>query len=419
MCAPISPRRARTVCIDVPSVLSGGSPRRLFLHAGKWVLEVVRHVNLGHDLIRPTAERVAGQRAIGTYFKNNPDKAQLGKATQRLMQNALEGETLSFTAEGTDWIANSIPPPPGERRGSQRPQAEAQTLETLVGELEARVVVLTAVQEGLLTRLARLEARIAQGAVVAAGGARPERSRARVELGQPKSENGSASGDDFESPSEPDSESAPERGRVASASDASADSARENDADDDPGGVPPGEPGLAEPEEILDESGPPRLLVSLPPVHELSKCLVQLVGGDVTAKAGEPPLSIDRTLQDCYAAALLDDRDQTVGIILMDLKALVFLGGTLMMLPRTEMELQLKSVAPGEDSIAAASEICNALSGPLNGFQKNEHVRLGALQKFDFNAWRWLTKPQERRDLEDSFGGRIVVASRPPTVPIG
>ena len=81
------------------SALGGGSPRRLFLHAGKWVLEVVRHVNLGHDLIRPTTQRLTGQRAITSYFKQNPDKASLGKATLRLIANELVGETRSYIAE--------------------------------------------------------------------------------------------------------------------------------------------------------------------------------------------------------------------------------------------------------------------------------------------------------------------------------
>src|SRR5688500_9487027 len=96
------------------STQSGGSPRRLLHQSGKWVLEVVRHGHLGNDLIRPTTQRVTGQRAIATYFKNNPDKALLAKATQRLMQGELGAESRSYSAEGGEWIANSNPPPRGE-----------------------------------------------------------------------------------------------------------------------------------------------------------------------------------------------------------------------------------------------------------------------------------------------------------------
>src|SRR5690349_22286468 len=109
-----NPTRQPPVYIDVrSSSLSGGSPRRLYHHAGKWVLEVVRHVNVGQDLIRPTLQRFTGHRAIASYFKSNPDKALLGKATQRLLQLEFAGETKSFNVEGSEWIQNSILPPRG------------------------------------------------------------------------------------------------------------------------------------------------------------------------------------------------------------------------------------------------------------------------------------------------------------------
>jgi hypothetical protein len=150
---------------------------------------------------------------------------------------------------------------------------------------------------------------------------------------------------------------------------------------------------------------------------DLIKCVVLLIGGDVTAKPADP-LPVNRTSRDCFAAAILDDRDQTVGMILMDLKATVCLGGTLMMLPKMELEQQLKTMSPGEDSIAASAEICNALTGAINGAQ-DQHVRAGPLEKFEFKAWSWVSQAEDRRDLEDSFGGRTVVFSRPLPVSIG
>jgi hypothetical protein len=396
------------------------------------VLEVVRHVNVGQDLIRPTTERLTGQRAIGAYFKNNPDKAQLGKATQRLMQSVLEGETVSYSLEGADWIGNSMLPPPGDRRGSYRPPVEARPLEMLVSELEARVVVLTAVQEGLLARLARLEARITQGVVP---GPRSERSAlrpgARAELDESESEDEPSSGEGGDSSDAlaPDVGSVPERGRVGSAPDRGRAAAAHQASDEPPPSAADRElgpesssgPGGADDEEqavVQGGASPPRTQLALPPLHELCKCLALLIGGEVTAKEGAPPFPVNRTTKDCYAAALLDENDRTVGMILLDLKATVFLGGTLMMLPRTELEQQLGSLTPGEDSIAASAEICNSLLGAINGFE-DQHVRVGGLQKFEFKSWSWVTKPFDRRDIEDSFGGRTVVVSRPTPVQIG
>lgn len=142
-----------------------------------------------------------------------------------------------------------------------------------------------------------------------------------------------------------------------------------------------------------------------------------LVGGDVSVKTAEVPSSVNRTTRDCYAASILDDSDQTVGMILMDLRAAAFLGGTLMMLPRAEIEQQLLAFSPGEDSIAAAAEICNALAGAINGSQ-DQHVRIGRLEKFEFKTWSWVTNAAERRDMEDNFGGRTVLFSRSPPLQI-
>jgi hypothetical protein len=393
------------------SALGGGSPRRLFLHGGKWVLEVVRHVNLGQDLIRPTTQRLSGQRAITSYFKSNPDKAPLGKATLRLMATEIIGETRSYTAEGADWVANSMPPPRGDRSDSDRAPPEPATLETLVGELEARVVVLTAVQEGLLTRLARLEAKLASGTFVAGRAGSEERAELRPAfseaLGEPDSTQGPLSAD-----AEPPSfEGAPEDDESEEAPASASESWDQADAAE-----PPPEP-VAPPAPPAPPATPTRVQLELPPVSELAKCVVLLIGGDVSAKEGDPPFSVNRTTKDCYAASILDDNDQTVGAIVMDLKAAVFLGGTLMMLPRSEIEQQLKSLSPGEDSIAASAEICNALSGAINGSQ-DQHVRAGRLEKFEFKTWSWVTTAADRRDLEDSFGGRTVVFSRAPPVQI-
>jgi hypothetical protein len=404
------------------SALGGGSPRRLFLHGGKWVLEVVRHVNLGQDLIRPTTQRLTGQRAIASYFKSNPDKASLGKATLRLMSDEAIGETRSYTAEGADWVANSMPPPRGDRPVSDRPSSDAPTLETVVGELEARVVVLTAVQEGLLARLARLEAKLARGTFVgpsasssaASAGGIEERAELHPASSEALSEPDSTRAPPSSGGAPPSFESSPEAGpdeQVPASQPEAWDAPEAADAAPEPVAPPPPPPPPAPP------ASPTRVQLELPPVSELAKCVVLLIGGDVSVKEGEQSFGVNRTTKDCYAASILDDNDQTVGAILMDLKAAVFLGGTLMMLPRSEIEQQLRSLSPGEDSIAASAEICNALSGAINGFQ-DQHVRAGRLEKFEFKTWSWVTAAADRRDLEDSFGGRTVVFSRAPPVQI-
>lgn len=398
------------------STQSGGTPRRLTHQAGKWVLEVVRHVNVGHDLIRPTTQRLMGPRAIATYFKNNPDKALLGKATQRLMQSELGAELRSYNVEGGEWIANSSPPPRHGVLDSDRAPPEPPTLETEVAELKAQIVVLTAMQEGLLHRLARLETKLAEGSLVVRPAAYPA---ARVEqplpaadeeLGDSDSEQGEQAWDEAGSRGPDPDQLGPGSPAPGVRGAPIGEVSPGLEASDGPPPQPPPEAPPPEP------PAPKRQLLELPSVPELAKCISLLVGSDMSVKEGEP-LAVNRTIRDCYAAAVLDDNDQTVGLILMDLRATVYLGGTLMMLPKSELEQQLKAVTPGEDSIAASAEICNALSGAINGAQ-DQHVRVGRLEKFEFKTWSWVTEPADRRDLEDSFGGRTVVFSRPLPVQI-
>ena len=398
-----NPTRQPPVYIDVrSSSLSGGSPRRLYHHAGKWVLEVVRHVNVGQDLIRPTLQRFTGHRAIASYFKSNPDKALLGKATQRLLQLEFAGETKSFNVEGSEWIQNSMLPPRGGALDSLVPGAELPTLEMDVSDLKAQVVVLTAVQEGLLMRLARLEGRIAKGWVDGAP-ASASSGAVRAARGAAHKPAPAARRDSIPEPEE--EESLPES--LEPSEEPLAPPSFEEDA----------APEMAAPEPVPAPAveapaAPTRALLALPSVNELAKCVALLIGGDVSAREAAGELPVNRTTRDCYAAALLDDSEQSVGMILMDLKAAVFLGGTLMMLPKSELESQLRALTPGEDSIAASAEICNALAGAINGAQ-DQHVRVGALGKFEFKTWSWVAQPADRRDLEDSFGGRTVVFSRP------
>lgn len=387
-------------------------------------------MNLGQDLIRPTTQSFTGQRAIASYFKSNPDKASLAKATARLMAGASSGETRSYTIEGADWIANSMPPPRGDRLDSDSLPAPSPTLETQVGELEARLVVLSAVQEGLLSRLARLEAKLARGTFVAGGADNEERAEVRpgtsdaLAGGESESEGGRSSADAARDWAEDSAGGASDDSGAPASESGSSESGSSNSGRPEPGAP---EPDAAEAGEAsgapaageapVSPGAPARQQLALPPVPELAKCVVLLIGGDVTVQEGDPPLSVNRTTKGCFAASILDDNDQTVGAIVMDLKAAVFLGGTLMMLPRAEIEQQLKSLSPGEDSIAASAEICNALSGAINGSQ-DQHVRVGRLEKFEFKTWSWVTSTADRRDLEDSFGGRTVVFSRPPPVQI-
>lgn len=378
--------------------MNGGSPRRLSNEAGRWVMEVVRHVNLGQGLIRPTTQRLSGHRVITSYFRSNPEHAPLGKATERLMQGESSREPRSYTALGSDWVVNSMAPGPGESLESSPAPGRASARAAQLDELRAQLVLLTAVQEGLLMRVARLEARLARGGVQGAPvsalerhtPARPARSseetEAEVEAAQ--SDDRAAAPRSSEGPREWRPHEEIPSGRAADAPLAEA---------------------VAEPQEERAE-------LELPEAAELARCVTSLMGGDVTLSEAAL-FAVNRTTKDCYCAGLLDATDRAVGLILLDLKAAVYLGGTLMMLPPSELEQQLQAQSPGEDSLAASAEICSAVSGAINQLRR-QPLRLAGLEKFEFRSWGWVTEPALRRDLQDSFGGRLTVLARPAPSPI-
>lgn len=370
--------------------MNGGSPRRLSHEAGRWVLEVVRHVNLGQGLIRPTTQRLTGHRVITSYFKSNPEHAPLGKAAERLMQGENVRQPGSYTAVGADWVVNSMAPGPDESLDGYPASGPRPALDTQLDELRAQVILLTAMQEGLLMRVARLEARLARGAAPLGSAALFEPSAPAPVLSPPDDDDSAQSED------------------VAPVS-----HGQEEPGD---GGAPDAAPSNERPAEVAREPAVPappaeRIELELPAAVELARCVASLMGGDVTVTEGEP-LAVNRTTKDCYCAALLDETDRAVGLILMDLKAAVYLGGTLMMLPSSELEQQLEAQSPGEDSLAASAEICSVLSSTVNQ-RRPQPLRLGGLEKFEFRSWSWVTEPAARRDLQDSLGGRVVVFSRP------
>ena len=84
----------------------------------------------------------------------------------------------------------------------------------------------------------------------------------------------------------------------------------------------------------------------------------------------------------------------------------------LLMVPEGELNSQVRSRAPSEDSVAASSEVCNALSGSLNNVPDNAHVRTKYLEAFNLSDHAWLKKPRVHMSLEDSFGGQLLVACR-------
>jgi hypothetical protein len=142
----------------------------------------------------------------------------------------------------------------------------------------------------------------------------------------------------------------------------------------------------------------------------LVRCIEQLIGGDVTAK--ETPKSFDVADERLFVSLLFNEANTSVGAVVMDVKATVYLGGTLLMVPEDELASQTKSGKPSEDSLAASSEVCSTLSSSINQLSGNAQVRSNFMELLDIAKHPWLTAPSSALYLQDSFGGKLLVAAR-------
>jgi hypothetical protein len=402
----------RSVTLGVSSrSLAGGSPRRLWLDRGRWVLEVVRHVNIGHDLVRPTTECLSGNRLINSYFKSNPDHEPLARSASKLMQMNTGDGARSYSAVGAEWVSNSIPP--GAVDGLLDPERgeraeRGPNLETQIAELSMRVTALVALQEGLLVRLARLEARVLEGAGAESGGGLRRNSESGRQGWQTRARAESAEALERAAPA---SEPAPARLEPAAR-----DAQPEAPVSQTPAAVAPASltPAARSAAAPLERRARPRAEIELPPVSELGKCIALLVGNGIAVEGAEALLLSPEL--GCYAAVIEDESGEQLGLIVMDLRATVFLGGSLMMQPSEQLEQQFSAASPEQDSIAASAEICNALSSAINAVQTRYHVRAGELQKLNLERHAWIGSVVTRRDLSDSFGGCVSVLAMPGSI---
>lgn len=348
------------------------------------MLEVVRHVNIGHDLVRPTTECLSGNRLITSYFKSNPDQEPLGRMALKLMQSQ-GGDGRSYSAVGSEWVSSSLPP---GRRDGDAGLEPALAAEEQLATLRQRVKTLMRQQESLLLRLARLELRaldLADEAVEPPAALSPGAAPAAL-AAQPAGAEAAAAA--IATELAPSIEHVP-----ASAL------------------IEPAPPRTSQAPIALDARARPLAALELPAVAELCKCIALLVGSGASVGEAEPLQ--ESALDGAFAAAIETDSGEQVGLIVMDLRATVFLGGSLMMQPPEQLEQQFASASPEPDSIAASAEICNALSAAVNAGQSRYHVRATTLTRLEPAHYDWLPAVVTRRDLRDSFGGRTTLLARP------
>ncbi len=342
-------------------LLSGGIPKRLVVRDGRWALEVVRQVAVERNVYRPHTQRLEGPDVILGYLRRTAQFSALAHGAAELLSDAVH-DSRSYEVVNGEWVQSVLAPSYIDELKRQHRAAAQRSQHVQLLEVRAECVRLRHANVKLTNRLDEVEGQLKQLAAAI------EELKAR----EPVIIQAPVAAPALERPVEqvaPVQEEAPD-------------------------------PETAE---------LPKL--RLPRPQDFIRCIEQLIGSDVTAR--EAPNPVDVTMGGkFFISQLIDDNDRLVGAILMDLQATVFLGGTLLMVPEGELNSQVRSRAPSEDSVAASSEVCNALSGSLNNVPDNAHVRTKYLEAFNLSDHAWLKKPRVHMSLEDSFGGQLLVACR-------
>jgi hypothetical protein len=345
-------------------VLAGGVPKRLTHRSGVWALEVVRQVAVERGVYRPVKQQLEGIDIILRYFGRSPQLKGLAQGAQQLLRAPSGDQNRSFDAVNGEWVPSVLAPSYVDELKRQQLRDREQTLRVQLLEVRTDQVRLNHANKSLLNRVSELEKRLewlanelevvrAQRPVVVQAAAPVEQQLKAAVVEAPTSVGAAA---------------------VAAIPD-----------------FPP---------------------LELPPADDLIRCLEQLIGGDVSAKEVAIPAKLPDAKDFQHVVSLLSDANDEIGAIFMDLKATVYLGGTLLMVPEGELTNQVRAKKPSEDSVAASSEVCNAMSGSLNNVSGNQHVRTSFLTLHTTPTVPWLPSARKLLALEDTFGGKLLLVAR-------
>jgi hypothetical protein len=150
--------------------------------------------------------------------------------------------------------------------------------------------------------------------------------------------------------------------------------------------------------------------LEMPGASDLIRCLEQLIGSDVSAKESDSHLS-DRD-PNLYVSSLSDSSGAVVAAVLMNLPAVVYLGGTLLMIPESELGPLVSSGTPSEDCLAASSELCGSFSSRIAAAGENPDLDATPLAPHDHSDVAWIANASGSLTLQDNLGGRTTIVLR-------
>ncbi|MDH5676293.1 MAG: hypothetical protein OEZ06_29505 [Myxococcales bacterium] len=330
------------------------APLMLMRRDGTWSLRMQRMVALGPALYRPRDEEICGAETIARHLEWQLREAALHREAVRLFEKDAEADAdCAFVASEGRWMPADPEPTPVKGRESEPVVASSVQVAGMEATLQ-RLVQRVDWLENLVSALSKKLA-TASAAAQAAPAAQPAVAQAA------------------EAPREASSEA--EAAPVKAAADA--------------------EPDFPE--------------LKLPEAVQIGELVSDVTFEAVTAGAlDEPAWPLSEAPPGTHMAELGDEQGRVLARVLLDGAAICRIGGAMLGEEEDAIAGQIEAGEPSSDSVDAAAELINTLSGALNRIKGNARVRGAALTPFDSATAAGLSA-RTRRDFRDSGGGTLVL----------
>lgn len=401
--------------------LDNASPIRLTYKEGKWTLEFESLEQVSNVVFKPVTYTVEGPDQILSALERMKSPEQLVVSAHDLIRQVTSEPDTELNLEPRDdtWGPSTSDQFAFAKKGTE----EARKTRKLEAKKEALRQSLSRMRrshfkaeriEVLERRIEDLEAKIdrmLQGQGLPAGEAQPSQDQASdepakipvasVEEQQPQEDQNpdAAASEEATGQPEQNAEALAEPDQEAAGEPAEADQESE------------------EAEQPADEAQPdpdkPQIPY-MPDRLEVQSMLRMLVGNEINL-TGVPKANATQFTSDTerhYASTLLDDNDEVIGAMITDLKATIYLGGGLLMMPDDILREQIKEGKPEEDVLESMSEVFNTLSSLINDIPNNPHIKVTPAKLLDASEYSWMESPLNRFDAQEEHGGIFTMLSK-------
>lgn len=369
------------------------TPSRLVRQAGAWALELTRLVPLDGKVLEPRSQRLEGTDAILRLLRQWKDQPTLVHGAANLMRALRGEEDRAFVPMDGEWVPSVSEPAP-------RFDSESM-LKTQLAELRAEFLLLRASHQRLRERVALLEARLQDTAVLGTSAAADPPLRPEARKRSPETPAAAIPTEATATPASPPVVNPAAVHELTLQSPGAAEARPEPHPFRDVVSI------------LGNADAPPKKPIELPDAGTVIAAIAELLGADPGFAASDAPLP-DSALElaALYAGRLLDDDGKDVGVLLADLKLVAQIGGKLVGLPTTVIDEQARTGVLNDQVMAAISEVVNTLSAKVNQVAGNQHVRGTPVEPFSAEQLHWLNSARRRLAIGLNRIGTIWLVGR-------